>query len=224
MERIDVGVDGGVKKASEILRGRGVILFPTDTLYGLGADAFSDEAVDKIYAIKGRDEKKPIHCIVADIAMAEKYAEITDDARLLFERLPPGGLTVILSAKGGSLPDRQAGASGEKKQGIARGLSTIGIRIPKNDFCVQLARTFGKPFTATSANVANLPTLTSIDEILAQLGWAAEGIDLVIDAGELPPSAPSTVVDLSREEPAIVREGVIPASDVWNAIRSERDN
>lgn len=204
--------DQAVSKAAEVLRSDGVILYPTDTLYGLGAHAFSDEAVDKIYEIKGRDEKKLIHCIVADITMAEEYAEVTDDAKLLFERLLPGGLTLILK--------KREGVSG----GIARNIDTIGIRIPNSDFCIQLARAFERPFTATSANVASLPPQRSVDAILEQLGEAAVNIDLVIDAGELPESTPSTVVDLSGEEPAILRDGVIPAADVWNAIRAERDN
>ena len=206
------GINACVETASVVLKNGRVILFPTDTLYGLAADAFSDEAVDTIYAIKGRDEKKPIHCIAVDIAMAEKYAEVTDDARLLFERLLPGGLTVILRKRK------------NVRGGIARGIETIGIRIPHNDFCAQLARAFGKPFTATSANVSGLAPKRSLSDILEQLGESAEMIDLIIDAGELPPSAPSTVVDLSGEEPLIVREGAIAAADIWNAIRAERDN
>jgi|SRR3989344_4897956 len=214
MERISLesGLDACVKKSAEVLKSGGMILFPTDTLYGLGADAFSDAAVDKIYAIKGRDEKKPIHCIVTDIAMAEEYAEVTDDTRLLFERLLPGGLTVILKK-------REAVVGG-----IARGLDTIGIRIPNHDFCAQLAHAFGRPLTATSANISGLEPKRSLSDILEQLGDSAQKIDLIVDAGDLPPSAPSTVVDLSGEEPAILREGAISVADVWNAIRSERDN
>ena len=196
-----------VSKAVEVLRVGGVILYPTDTLYGLGADAFSDEAVDTVYEIKGRDEKKPIHCIVADIEMAERYAAVSNDARLLFERLTPGALTLIVKKR----PD--------VKGGIARGLDTIGIRIPKSDFCLALAREFGRPFTTTSANLAGLAPARPVDGILQQLGRAAEGIDLVVDAGELPPSEASTVVDLSGEEPAILREGAVPVADVWNTIR-----
>jgi len=215
-----------VQKAANALLQGGVILYPTDTLYGLGADAFSDEAVDKVYEIKGRDEKKPTHCIVADTEMAEKYAEVTADARLLFERLLPGGLTIILKKK--------AGVEG----GIARGIATIGIRIPKNEFCLQLARAFGKPFTATSANLAGREHERNVDSILEQLSHSSISrpteqsfgrvqktrIDLIIDAGELPASPPSTVVDLSGEEPMILREGVIPSADIWNAIRDTRDN
>src|SRR3989344_7439036 len=131
MERITLdqsSLDDCVQRAAEVLKSGGVILYPTDTLYGLGADAFSDAAVDKVYAIKGRDEKKPIHCIVADIAMAAEYAEVTDDSKLLFERLPSGGLTVILK--------KRSNVTG----GITRSLDTIGIRIPQNDLCIQLAR------------------------------------------------------------------------------------
>ena len=215
MRRVELSPDtltDVIEQASTMLRQGGVILYPTDTLYGLGADAFSDKAVDTIYAIKGRDEKKPIHCIVSDIAMAEEYAEVTNDARLLFERLLPGGLTVILRKRK------------NVRGGIARGIETIGIRIPHNDFCIQLAGAFGEPFTATSANLAGHEHQWSVEAILKQLGPNAEMIDLIIDAGELPPSAPSTVVDLSGEDPLIVREGAIAAADIWNAIRAERDN
>mgnify|MGYP001569354876 CR=1 FL=1 len=219
MQKIELSkntMEDAVGQASAILQQAGIILYPTDTLYGLGADAFSDAAVDKIYDIKGRDEKKPIHCIVADIAMAEEYAEVTNDARLLIERLLPGGLTIILKKRVGI------------ESGIARGIDTIGIRIPLNDFCVRLAQKFGRPFTATSANVSNHEPQRSVEKILEQFSYASvlqnTSIDLVIDAGELPASLPSTVVDLSGEEPVILREGVVPAADVWNAIRVERDN
>lgn len=209
MERIELGKDpdNAAKKAAAVLRQGGIVLYPTDTLYGLGADAFLNEAVDKVYAIKGRSEKKPIHCIVADIAMAQEYAEVTDDANLLFERLLPGGLTVILK--------KQKGIEG----GIARGVGTIGIRIPQNVFCLQLAKEFGKPFTATSANLAGMLQFRSVESIVKQLGDNADTIDLIIDAGELPGSAPSTVIDLSGEEPVILREGAVPVADVWNTIR-----
>jgi len=219
MERIKLtpsAITKAVEASAVIIEGGGVILFPTDTLYGLVADAFSDEAVDKVYEIKGRDEKKPMHCIVADIAMAEKYADISADALLLFERLLPGGLTLILP--------KRSGVDG----GIARGIETIGIRIPNNEFCSQLARAFCKPFTATSANVAGKLPERSIKKILEQFSYASvlqkTSIELIIDAGELPTSQPSTVVDLSGEEPVILREGAIPVGDVWNAIRTEKDN
>lgn len=201
-----------VQRSADILSRGGAILYPTDTIYGLGADAFSDAAVDTVIAIKGRDQRKPIHCIVADIAMAENYAEFSDDARLLAKAFLPGALTLVLKKK----PD--------VAHGIGRYRNTIGIRIPDNAFCLALARAFGRPFTTTSANKAGMPHAPSVDGILEQLGAVASRIDLVIDAGDMMPRLASTVVDLSGEEPVILREGAIPAADVWNAIRAERDN
>jgi len=200
-----------VSRAVAVLRMGGVVLYPTDTLYGLGANALSDEAVNKVYAIKGRTDGKPIHAIVADLAMGEKYADVTDDARLLAERLPQGQVTFILKKKAGF------------DTGVMKKIPTFGFRIPDNEFCISLVREFGRPVTATSANKSDLSPERSIEKILAQLGDAAHGIDLVIDAGELPERQPSTVVDMSGAEPAIIREGAVPAADIWNALGIEPD-
>ena len=189
-------------RAAQILASRGIVLYPTDTLYGLGADALSDEAVAKVYAIKGREEGKPMHCVVADMTMAAEFGEVTGLAERLAERFLPGPLTLILKKKE------------ELDTGSVRGLSTIGVRIPHNEFCIRLAKVFRKPFTATSANKSGQKPERSIEKIIAQLGDAAQLIDLVIDAGELPDSLPSTVVDVSSGEAFIVREGAIPAADI----------
>jgi len=192
----------------EVLKHGGVALFPTDTLYGLGADAFSDEAVEKVYAIKGRDEHKPVHALVSDIDMAEKYAEVGDDARLLAKTLPKGKVTLICKKRPGF------------DTGIGRGLDTFGFRIPDSELCIEMVRAFGKPVTATSANKAGKKPLRAVADILEQLGDGKSGIALVIDGGELPASESSTVIDLSGP-PVILREGAVPASDVWEAIRTE---
>ena len=213
-------IDGCVKKATEKLRVAGVVLYPTDTLYGLGADALSNEAVDKIYAIKGRDGRKPIHAIVADIAMVEKYAEVSDMARTLAKEFLPGPLTLILKKREGI------------RTGIARGMNTVGIRIPKSEFCLALAKDFGKPITTTSANASGRKPERNIKAILEQLRdsgpytsllqkTSIRNIDLVIDAGELPERQPSTVVDVSGHEPVILREGAISASEIWNVLGTE---
>ncbi len=196
-------------RAAEVLRAGGVILYPTDTLYGLGADAFSDEAVAEVRRIKGRDGQKPMHCIVADTAMAERYAEFSPTARHLAEQFFSGPLTIVVEKRG------------ETERGIARDIGTIGFRIPRNEFCIALAREFDKPYTTTSANVSGKESPRSVDEILAQLGRAAELIDLVIDAGILPKSAPSTVVGVSGTDVVVLREGAIPATDVWDALDGE---
>lgn len=203
--QLEKGFGECVMRASGILRHGGVVLYPTDTLYGLGADAFSDEAVEKVYAIKGRDRQKPIHCVVADLAMAGEYAEINDVARKLAEAFWPGPLTLVLKKKPGL------------DTGIARGLDTFGVRIPQSDFCLDLARTFGKPYTTTSANVAGESTGLSVESITDQLGGSATHINLVIDAGTLPLRSPSTVVNVVSGIPVVLREGAISVQTVLSS-------
>lgn len=201
-----VGNEGLVSiKAAGVLRSGGVILYPTDTLYGLGASAFSDEAVDRVYEIKGRDANKAMHAVFADMQMVEEYAEVNDLARKLAEKFLPGALTLVLKKKAGT-------------GGIARNMQTIGVRIPDNSFCLEVARSLGKPFTATSANVAGGSTGLKVDEILKQLGRSAHMIDLVVDAGELPLRAASTVVDVSAGVLNVLRVGAVQKSELEDAL------
>ncbi len=204
---------GAAAKAAETLQAGGVVLFPTDTLYGLGVDAFSNEAVDKIYAIKGRDEGKPIHALVRDIEMAERFCEIADEVRLLIERLPKGKVTFICKKKSGL------------ETGICRYIDTFGFRIPDSEFCLTMIEAFGGPVTATSANVAGQTPQRSVAAILEQFEHSdilqnVGMIDLVVDGGELPESQPSTVVSFAEHHPVILREGAVSAAAVWNALRS----
>jgi len=208
MEVIQLAGNEGMAtiKAASALRRGGVILYPTDTLYGLGADAFSDEAVDRVYAIKGRDFQKPMHAVFSDLQMIEEYAEVNHIARKLAEKFLPGALTLVLKKK--------AGVEG----GIARNMETIGVRIPDNAFCIETARAFGKPFTATSANVASHSTGRTVEEILHQLGREAQKIDLVVTSGLLPQRSPSTVVDVSHGEMNILRIGAMSKSLLESAL------
>ncbi len=210
MERItlsDSNISEAAQKAADVLRDGGVVLYPTDTLYGLGADALSDDAVAKVIAIKGRDEGKPIHSIVSDMNMAAAYTEVRGFARILDTRLPKGQVTFITA----------------KKEGLDRGISkmidTFGFRIPAHEFCIEMIRAFDGPITATSANVSGKQPERNVDAILSQLASTAGAIDLVIDGGELPERAPSTVIDLTHDHPLILREAAVPAADVWSAIR-----
>lgn len=207
LELTGLNVSACVARAAQVLRAGGVVLYPTDTLYGLGADALSDAAVDKVIAIKGRDDKKPIHCVVSDVQMAMRYGVFDDKATALAEAFLPGPLTLIVRKRDG-LSD-----------GIARAIETIGIRVPDSGFCIEMARDFGSPITTTSANKSGAPSGRRVEDILAQLGENAQYIDLVIDAGELPESLPSTVVDVSGEEPIILREGAISAADIKMALQ-----
>ncbi|MBV9159470.1 MAG: threonylcarbamoyl-AMP synthase [Candidatus Kaiserbacteria bacterium] len=201
-------IAGIASSAAITFRAGGVVLFPTDTLYGLGADAFSNGAVDKIYAIKGRREDKPIHALVTDLDMASRFGEMTERIRTLAEALPKGKVTFIVRKKEGL------------EMGIARGIDTFGFRIPDSELCLAIVREFGAPITATSANKAGEQPLRNIADILAQIGAPASAIDLAIDGGELAPSQPSSVIDLSGDHPRILREGAVPVASIGAAIRA----
>lgn len=203
------------EQAAAVLKSGGVVLYPTDTLYGLGVDALSDAALDKVIAIKGRDEKKPIHAVVADLDMAARYAVVDDLARRLAKRFLPGALTLILK----KLPGVTTG--------IGRQGDTFGIRMPNHSFCLELAHRFDGPYTTTSANRAGEQSMHAVPAILSQLEspftgvLENPGIDLVIDAGAVQPSLASTIIDLSGERPLILREGAIASADIWEELRLE---
>jgi L-threonylcarbamoyladenylate synthase len=168
-------------------------------------DALNIEALKKLKELKGRSEendKKPISIVVADMAMAAEYAEVTPLAKRLAEEFLPGKLTLILKAKE-SLPEELTAGSG-----------TIGIRIPKHILCLNIVREFGRPITATSANVAGKEPLRSVPDILAQFGERANMIGRIIDSGELLESLPSTVVDARNEKPLILRDGAVSRGEI----------
>lgn len=179
-----------------------IILYPTDTIYGLGVDATDAEAVTRLRLLKGRDDKKPISIAVSGIEMMDEYADVTPLARRLAERFLPGKLTIVLNAKA-NLPAELTAGSG-----------TVGVRIPKHMLVMKLIEELGKPITATSANVSDMEPEKTPELILKQFGEKAPWITKVYDLGELPESAPSTVVDARGENPIIVREGAITGEDI----------
>ena len=221
MERIvltEHNIGEAAKRAAAVLRAGGVVLYPTDTLYGLGADALSDEAVAKIFAVKGRNEGKPVHALVSDLAMAGKYGEISDSAQVLAEKLPHGQVTFVVRKKAGI------------NTGISKEIPTFGFRIPDNAFCIEMLHAFGGPITATSANRAGEVPQCSVDAIMAQLEYHSNvlqnvgtwNIDLIVDAGELPPRLPSSVVDVSGTAPVILREGAVSRSEIEAVLGQSR--
>ena len=208
MERIQLtneNLAACVAKAAEVLRAGGVILYPTDTLYGLGADAFSDAAFQRVCEIKDRDERRPIHAVFENLAMAEAYAEISPLGRRLAEAFLPGPLTLVFKKKPAVTT------------GIGHNLSSIGVRIPKNKFCLALAHEFGKPYTTTSANMSGAEPPATFEGIIKQLGANTELIDLAIEGGALPAYLRSTVVDVRNDKPHILREGAISAAEIVKA-------
>jgi L-threonylcarbamoyladenylate synthase len=189
-----------------VLKDGGIVLFPTDTIYGLGVDATNAEAVQRLQKLKGRPERKPISIMVSDMTMAEKYAMVTPLAKKLSEKFLPGKITLVLEAKD-TLP-----------QELTAGTGTVGIRIPNQPTALQMVKDFGKPITATSANIADMPTLNSVSEILKQFGSKSDMIYHIIDEGVLVPSGPSTVVDVRGEKPIVLREGAITENTINSAL------
>ena len=181
------------QRACERLREGGVIVVPTETVYGLGADAFDPCAVRRVYAIKGRNFAKPLSLLVSDERMLwEVVAAVPDVAKALMRRFWPGPLTLVFKASD-AVP-REALGSGE----------TVAVRISSSPVVRKLLDLYGRPLTATSANRSGCRPARSAQEAMAQVG---EGVDLILDGGPSGNEAPSTVVDVSEGEARILRQG-----------------
>ena len=190
-------------RAAEVLRAGGVVLFPTDTLYCLGADALSNAAVDTLFTIKKRDPRKPIHALVSDLAMASRYGVLNELGQTILARAPKGKVSLVVQ----KLPSMQ--------QGIMRSIDSFGFRIPDHLLTQAILSAFGGPITATSANTSGeQPPRQDLDSILAQMGSSASLIGLAIDGGMLGECLPSTVVDVSNGEALILREGAVRREDI----------
>lgn len=186
-----------VEKAIEFLQRGQVVVCPTDTVYGLIADATNDKAVQRIFNIKGREKGKPLPVFVKNVEMAKKYARIDKDTEGFLEEIWPGKITVALPSNDGS--NLSPLVSGNK--------NTIGLRIPDNKIIKEILEKFGKPITGTSANVAGLPSTVKIDELFKQFEDREMRPDLVLNGGDLPESNPSTIIDFSNDKPKIIRRG-----------------
>ena len=183
-----------IDKVAEVIKGGGVIIYPTDTLYGLGANPLDTEAMKKLYAIKGREMAKPIPFLIKDLQMLATLVEdIPPIGRQLMERYWPGALTLIFRAKKG-LPPPLCGEEG-----------TIGLRISAHPIAQLIVGVVDAPLTSTSANPAGEGDLTDIQNIAQVFG---DQVDLIIDGGEVP-GIGSTIVDLTTTPPKVVREGMI---------------
>ena len=192
-----------IAEAAEILKKGGLVAYPTESFYALGADALNPEAVSKVFDVKGRSETKPLPVIVHDKSEITLLTKgLSPLARNAVERLMPGPVTLVLWASD-AVPD-----------GLTGGTGKIGIRLPVHEVASGLAQALGGPVTATSANLSGLPGLTTAKEVISSL----PGIDLILDGGATPGAPPSTVVDLTCDPPRILREGRIAKSRIMELL------
>ena len=185
MEIVDLlrtSVPEAAKKAVKELNKGSIIVYPTDTIYGLGVDALNVSAIQHQKVLKGRPHTWPFLVVVPDLASIEKYAVMNDAAWALATKFMPGPLSLVLPARD---------------------------ILPNDPFCLELARQLGKPFTTTSANRTGRETPTSIHGIIEHFGHDSHDISMAFDAGERSGGKPSTVVSCTSATPAVLREGVI---------------
>lgn len=187
-----------ISEAVKILNEDGIIIFPTETCYGVAVDPTNQVAVDKLLEYKRRPEGKAISVAVADLDMARHYVNINDTAEDVYSKLLPGPITVISVYRG------------DLARGIVSEYNTLGIRLPDFKFTQELIKAFGKPITATSANSSGKKTPYKIIDILDNISnKQKELIDLVLDFGELPKNPPSTVIDTTKSDLQILRKGTL---------------
>ncbi len=192
--------DPAISEAADILLAGGLVAFPTETVYGLGADGLNPEAVARIYAAKGRPATNPVILHVADAVSAQSLvSQWPDTARILVERYWPGPLTLVLPAA-------------EAVPSIVRaGGSTVALRCPAHPVALALIRAVGRPLAAPSANRSQHLSPTLAQHVASSLG---EAVDLILDGGPTSAGLESTILDLGGERPRILRPGPIAPGEL----------
>jgi len=189
-------------QAIKVLKSGGLIVYPTETCYGLGGDATNPEALKKIMQYKKLRGSKPISIAVGDIKMAQEYVEINEMAKNLYDNYLPGPITVISMSKG------------ELVQPVVSIQGTVGVRYPDYEFTTELIKKFGKPITATSANMSYKSPPYNIRQLIKDLPKKSlDLIDLFLDAGQLPKNQPSTVLDTTLNQLSVLRQGKLEFED-----------
>lgn len=182
-----------IESAAAVLRAGGLVAFPTETVYGLGADATNAAAVAKIFAAKGRPGTNPLIVHVAEPAIARRYAAVWPEAaQALADRFWPGPLTLVLPK------------SPSIVEAVTAGLGTVGLRVPDHPVALELLRAFDGPVAAPSANKSNRISPTTAQHVSEELG---EAVDVILDGGPCRVGIESTVLDLSRDVPVLLRPG-----------------
>jgi L-threonylcarbamoyladenylate synthase len=187
-------------RAAEILARGDIIAYPTETFYGLGADATNEKAIQTIFAIKGRNFNNPISVIIDQATQLQSLVEdIPDSASRLMQAFWPGALTIVFKAAGDVSPLLTAGTD------------KIGVRVSSHPAARAIAAKLGRPFTATSANLSGAPECSTADEIINQIG---DKLDAIVDLGKTAGGIGSTIIDITCNPPKILRQGVITSDAI----------
>lgn len=194
----DAQCDDAVAMAAEDVAAGKLIVYPTETVYGIGADIYNESAVKSLYVVKNRPFDMPLSVAVSDKAMLERVAVLNENADKLIKAFLPGPLTIIIK-KQPDVPDIVTSSS-----------QKVGIRIPDNRFALELVRRTG-PIVATSANLHSHPDAVCVDTAINDFG---DSVDTYVDAGACTLGQPSTIVWLMDKEVEIVRQGAIPADKI----------
>jgi L-threonylcarbamoyladenylate synthase len=189
-----------IEKAAAVIKAGGIVAFPTDTVYGLGADPFNRDAIDRIYRVKNRDRTLPLPVLLPDReAVYSVVSKVPEKALPLMEHYWPGGLTLVFYRS-----DRFPGYVTAKSEKIA-------VRVPDHAVPLMLMKKAGVPVAGTSANLSNRPSALTAQEVIEQLGNA---VDIVIDGGRCPGGVESTIIDVTGPEFEILRTGAVSREDI----------
>ncbi len=200
-EKMDI-LQQEIEKGVKILQKGGIIAFPTDTVYGLGADAFNADAVERIYQIKNRPRHRQLPVLIADAEELPVFVDpLPEIARFMAKRFWPGGLTLVLPKKESAPLCLALGP-------------TVALRVPDHPVCMALIQHLGNPIIGTSANISDQQAALTAEEVEQQLGAK---IDFVMNGGKCPVGKESTVVDVTHEPPMILRQGIIPSHEIGKA-------
>lgn len=193
-----------LKEVAQIIKNGGVVVFPTDTVYGVGVDGLNSSAIEKLYQVKNRPLNKPICLLVSDMKMIKDIAkDISDIEYKLMKEFFPGPFTIILKKKN-IVPDI-----------LTANADTVGIRIPDSEIAKKLIELVGGPIATSSANISGQTSGTNIDDIIEDIG---EQVDCIIDGGKSKLGIGSTIVKVIDGEPKILRQGSITEKNIIESL------
>ena len=192
-----------IANCASIVSCGGVIVFPTDTVYGIGCSPYNGRAVERVFKIKGRNMARPCPVLASSVNDIEKIVSLGNVGRKLASVFWPGGLTMVCKI-----------ADHNVSKNVTAGLSTMGVRIPNNDCVIGLLR-YCRYLVGTSANVSGKKSPRSVSEILSS---SLRGFDAILDGGSTKEGQESTIIDISRDVPQIIREGVISVAQIKSTI------